>query len=355
MTFDVSWCRRRAPIVSVLVVSCVFHIHMHPRSRSERKSKRLTASLPTFCDRRFVPAGSLPRFSRLRGGEKAPGRKKGRPSGKKRGDRGGEKGSIESHKRDELELISQQLQNATREGDRGLIRRLMKERDILAKALSEEDRQGGQQEAANPDTDPQKTRKKNRVNKSAAPTEPPNFVPSPSPTPAKKAKTAEARSWSDEKCASFVELGGERRAKAGMYKGNIAIDIREYYKKDEDYLPGVKGISLTPAQWSELKRHVKTIEESLKEKKALELVLKDMRFAQVKEFKGRWFVDIREFWKAKNSEKKAPGKRGIMLRPAEWEALCSGIAEIDKQLKVLDENLNSDAAKLEEDDAQPEL
>ncbi|GMM28067.1 hypothetical protein DAMA08_007830 [Martiniozyma asiatica (nom. inval.)] len=47
------------------------------------------------------------------------------------------------------------------------------------------------------------------------------------------------------------ELGSERRRiTVRQFKGSTLIDIREYYKKDDEWKPGSKGISLTPDQWA---------------------------------------------------------------------------------------------------------
>eukprot|EP01137_Pigoraptor_chileana_P003399 Opistho-2@43517 len=50
----------------------------------------------------------------------------------------------------------------------------------------------------------------------------------------------------------------------------------------------------------------------------------------VRDFKGRWFVDIREFYDA-NGEMK-PGKKGIALGLDQWKKLRSFVDKIDAEV-----------------------
>ncbi|XP_055705217.1 RNA polymerase II transcriptional coactivator [Phlebotomus papatasi] len=74
-------------------------------------------------------------------------------------------------------------------------------------------------------------------------------------TPApKKTKTDEKKQSSSSGNDSNVEwhLDGKRYVKINEFRGRQMVDIREYYEKDGELLPGKKGISLTPLQWKKL-------------------------------------------------------------------------------------------------------
>lgn len=68
------------------------------------------------------------------------------------------------------------------------------------------------------------------------------------PPPEKKAKMG-ART--DDKEPTWV-LEGKKLVKVREFKGKVYIDIREFYEKNGELLPGKKGISLTPDMWRKL-------------------------------------------------------------------------------------------------------
>ncbi|XP_044758705.1 RNA polymerase II transcriptional coactivator [Coccinella septempunctata] len=55
------------------------------------------------------------------------------------------------------------------------------------------------------------------------------------------------------------------------------------------------------------------------------------RFVKLSEFKGKWYVNIREFYEA-NGELK-PGKKGIMLTMEQWQKFKGMVGEIDEAIK----------------------
>lgn len=50
------------------------------------------------------------------------------------------------------------------------------------------------------------------------------------------------------------------------FKGSTLINIREYYQKDDKFLPGKKGISLSLAQYGDLLKAIPGINSELSEK-----------------------------------------------------------------------------------------
>ncbi|KAF8844356.1 PC4-domain-containing protein, partial [Paxillus ammoniavirescens] len=63
----------------------------------------------------------------------------------------------------------------------------------------------------------------------------------------------------------YVDLGKKKRAAVRSFKGQVFVDIREFYGPDGDEKPGKKGISLTFEQWGALKRSVSIIDSLLAE------------------------------------------------------------------------------------------
>lgn len=59
-------------------------------------------------------------------------------------------------------------------------------------------------------------------------------------------------------------MGYNKFAKVREFKGKLYVDIREYYNKDGDMLPGKKGISIAAADWQKLKDAIPEIDEALK-------------------------------------------------------------------------------------------
>ena len=56
---------------------------------------------------------------------------------------------------------------------------------------------------------------------------------------------------------AYIELGSEKkRCTVKTWKKNVLVDIREFYEKNDSYLPGKKGISLTLEQYEALKAAV---------------------------------------------------------------------------------------------------
>lgn len=47
------------------------------------------------------------------------------------------------------------------------------------------------------------------------------------------------------------------------FNSKVYVDLREYYEKDDEMLPGKKGIMLTPEQWTELKKVVSEVDQEL--------------------------------------------------------------------------------------------
>lgn len=59
--------------------------------------------------------------------------------------------------------------------------------------------------------------------------------------------------------------------------------------------------------------------------------LGNRRFVKLSEFKGKWYVNIREFYDAGGELK--PGKKGIMLTMEQWQKFKGLIDDVDEAIK----------------------
>ncbi|KEF62795.1 MFS transporter, SHS family, lactate transporter [Exophiala aquamarina CBS 119918] len=64
----------------------------------------------------------------------------------------------------------------------------------------------------------------------------------------------------------YWEISKARRVTLSDFKGKQMVNVREYYQKDDEWLPGKKGISMTVEQYSALINIMPQIESALKQK-----------------------------------------------------------------------------------------
>ncbi|KAI6204822.1 Transcriptional Coactivator p15 [Aphelenchoides besseyi] len=60
----------------------------------------------------------------------------------------------------------------------------------------------------------------------------------------------------------------------------------------------------------------------------------DMKFVSVRKFKGKTYVDIREYYTEKNRSELKPGKKGISLTVDQYQLLKKMIPTIDAKLEA---------------------
>ena len=59
-----------------------------------------------------------------------------------------------------------------------------------------------------------------------------------------------------------------RKISVSDFKGKLLINIREYYEKAGKELPGQKGISLTPEQWTALRAGLPALQGAVRAQQA---------------------------------------------------------------------------------------
>ena len=178
-----------------------------------------------------------------------------------------------------------------------------------------------------------------------------------------------------------LELSVKKRASVQCWNAKMFLDLREYYEKDGEKLPGKKGIKLTQDMWNKLsdvmskpmsdvkeektasnstsdgvekkrdreegsndastkrgdEKRLKT--EAVDEKntetkpaaKFIPLNEKGTRRFLKRTYKGTELYDIREFYDA-NGEMK-PGRKGISLREDQWNILVAEAQSVNELLK----------------------
>ena len=61
----------------------------------------------------------------------------------------------------------------------------------------------------------------------------------------------------------YWELNKKKRVTVSKFKNTVLVDIREYYEKDGEMLPGNKGVALTMDAWEALKKILPEIDAQL--------------------------------------------------------------------------------------------
>ncbi|KAK2762775.1 hypothetical protein FQN54_000949 [Arachnomyces sp. PD_36] len=103
--------------------------------------------------------------------------------------------------------------------------------------------------------------KKAKTSKSAASSTKPSFKSAATTKPA-----GAGESKVDSNGDQYWELSRLRRVTVSSFKGRTFVNVREYYEKDGQELPGKKGISMSVDQFSTMVGLLPSIETALKQK-----------------------------------------------------------------------------------------
>ena len=122
-------------------------------------------------------------------------------------------------------------------------------------------------------------------------------------------------------------LGNNRYVKVCEWKDEKRVDLREW----ENDKPTKKGISLTLMRWKQLVVHSDNVDEALKNNDAYTFHLGGNVYITTK--KDNPCVDIRQYWKPE--EVIVPTKKGLCLRPSEYQRLKEVIPSIGEAIPEL--------------------
>lgn len=178
---------------------------------------------------------------------------------------------------------------------------------------------------------------------------------------------------------NLFQISATRKINVRLFGSNILVDIREYYEKDGQCLPGKKGISLLPDQWEHLVQIIPELDMQL-ERRGYSGSISSIHFEQEKEsqqdtvpaladgkgdsgntpvhdsipktkhqissnrfvslenWKGSDTIDIREYYEMDGE--KRPGKKGITLSSAQARMLASEVEAISDALSKQDESFS---------------
>ena len=123
-------------------------------------------------------------------------------------------------------------------------------------------------------------------------------------------------------------LGNERYVQVNEWRGELRVDIREL----KDDKPTKKGISLTLMRWKNLVNQIEYVDKALENKVSYGYHIGGNVHCSIGE--SSLCVDIRQYWKP--NEEVVPTKKGICLRPKEYERLKELMPNIGKTLPELD-------------------
>ncbi|MBC8411374.1 MAG: transcriptional coactivator p15/PC4 family protein [Rhodobacteraceae bacterium] len=122
-----------------------------------------------------------------------------------------------------------------------------------------------------------------------------------------------------------VDLGDNRLVSVSVYRGRSYVDIREFfYIESGELRPTKKGIALKPAEWNQLLEVASRINADVKKtpKEENKIEVGENRFGSVSSYKGRQYVNIREYY-TDESGRMRPSNKGISLKPEEWKKLLT--------------------------------
>ncbi|GIL75777.1 hypothetical protein Vretifemale_5506, partial [Volvox reticuliferus] len=124
------------------------------------------------------------------------------------------------------------------------------------------------------------------------------------------------------------DLSRSRKARVRLWDGKLHVDVREFYQADGGEAPTQKGLAMDPCQWARLVRDLPQLVAAQRSRNAgaPATQLSKTRVAAVSEFKGTFYLGLREYYE--RDGQLLPTKKGVNLNPSETEALLAAAADI---------------------------
>ena len=123
-------------------------------------------------------------------------------------------------------------------------------------------------------------------------------------------------------------MGNEQYVEVTEWKGELRVDLRQW----QDGKPTKKGISVTLMRWKNWVECISYLDEALQNKKAYSCHLGGNVYCDLGD--DSVCVDIRQHWMPE--EKVVPTKKGLCLRPLEYQRLKELVPLIGQALPELD-------------------
>lgn len=134
----------------------------------------------------------------------------------------------------------------------------------------------------------------------------------------------------DERC--MLHIGDELYVVAKTYNNQLQIHIRQFHKYDKDVYPTKKGVTLSLCRWR-LLESFKNIDKYF-ENYYSDTTTEDGEEESLHLGGGIYatmnheypVVNLRHWWKPKDSDKPMPTKRGVMINKAKWVQLTNSMS-----------------------------
>jgi len=129
------------------------------------------------------------------------------------------------------------------------------------------------------------------------------------------------------------DLGGDKRVRVSRYGGGLYVDLREFYTKDGEKLPGKKGIALKPSEYKAVMEQAGAITAAATSGSMnYSLDLGAKRKVALSEFRGKLYVGVREYYE--KDGKLLPGQKGLSMTLDQWQALVQAMPAIKAGLEA---------------------